>query len=150
MQRMLGSQPLIGRRLTIRPSDWLSLTPDMCVRSGSRLVAVITSPGQSTVYRAWHPSLLSSESQLYPAQTQLSVVFWRHRASQQHPACDWLSVLGEKECSIEAANFGSSGCGVTPHSKLNRFQIWQGTFFKFYIDPTIIEFRGWNVCQWSA
>ena len=56
------------------------------------LVAVITSPGQSTVYRAWHPSLLSSESRLYPAQTRLSVVFWRHRASE-HPACDWLSVV---------------------------------------------------------
>lgn len=97
------------------------------------LVAVITSPGQSTVYRAWHPSLLSSESQLYPAQTQLSVVFWRHRASQ-HPACDWLSVV-RKNAALRDQTLVVPGVELRrTHSYLDRFQIWQGRYFFQILD----------------
>ena len=57
------------------------------------------------------------------------------KASSLTASCLWLTVSGEKECSAEGSDFAGSGCGVTPHSKLYRSQIGEGSFFIFqYIE----------------
>ena len=85
--------------------------------------------------------MLGSESQLYPAQT-LSCVL--KASSPQHPG---RQCSGEKECSAQESNFGSSGSGVTPHSRITRVQTLLGqvgrNFSSFLINFVLGSSKYW-------